>query len=115
MDVPIDVIDVTITGAKPSGYNQIVRAQVFGSKPPEGKPDPPKKMGFRHYDVFVEGFLGGTATIRITNDLVTGTHMMHYLDGTEWIPARNLNVKGKTIHGEIDVSKLHWTPIVIGT
>jgi len=67
------------------------------------------------FDVMVHGVSDGTATVTITHDSVKPGTQMQYWDGRGWTDVANLSVRGNAISGDIPVSALHGTPIVIGT
>jgi len=107
---------VSISGATTTqGVPITVNAQ-FRDKPPTGTPDHGLN-GPTFFDVKVTGISGGSVTVSITHDNVVRGTKVKYLDKDtgkwEWMKTPVLS--GGTISGSVDVGKLRWTPIVIGT
>jgi hypothetical protein len=108
-------ISVTIMGsAAPDGTSFTVISGDWGSTQPAGTGSVSLGSGI-FYDVQIEGITDGTAQICITNAAVTSATQMQYWDGTEWVNAASQTVTGTTLCGDIPVSALNGTPIVIGT
>lgn len=112
-----DEIRVSVTGhTTPSGKPFTILSKILGdanptTMAPAGIPRP------RYYDVFVDGITGGTAKVSITCDSLARNSPMRYWDkpGGTWVDVKNRSIAGGTISGDIPVSALHGTPIVIGT
>lgn len=109
-------IFVSISGAIiTSGVPITVNSQAL-DLPPLGTGD--TKLGTpTFFDVSIQGISDGSATVTVDHDNVGERTKMKYLDKTsgKWELAKNQSVSGRKIRGDIDVSKLHGTPIVIGT
>jgi hypothetical protein len=109
---------VTITGSTaPDGTSVMVISRDLGSTQPTGTGS--VSLGSSSYfDVQIQGITDGTAKVCITNAAVTSATVMEYAVGTAWVSALPYppggTVTGTTICGEIPVSALQGTPIVIG-
>ncbi len=68
------------------------------------------------YDVSISGISSGTATISITNSSVISTSAvggLYYWTGSQWKSASNVTVSGSTVSGQIPVSDLSGTELVL--
>lgn len=107
-------VKVTIAGHQLGSAPFSVHSQALGASQPPGTG--PVGLGSPlFYDVSVHGINAGTATVSITEGVVSPQSKMEYWDKGKWTAAANQSVAGGTISGEIPVSSLHGTPIVIGT
>lgn len=68
-----------------------------------------------YYDVKIEGIPDGSASVCLTSTSGKDPTVMRYLKNNAWLDAGNLKPSGRTITGEIRVSDLFGSPIIIGT
>lgn len=101
----------------PQGRPFVVRTQSLGGERPSWTTTSRLlSHPIAYYDVSVDGISGGKATISITNDSVEkGKARMQYWGGEGWVDVPGASVSDHTISGDIPVSSLHGTPIVVGT
>jgi len=104
---------VTMTGSTaPDGTSVTVISQLLGSTQPPGTGSVSLAPGV-YFDVQVLGITDGTARVCINNAAVTSGTQMQYWDGTQWVGAASQTIMGAIICGEIPVSALQGTAIVI--
>ncbi len=68
------------------------------------------------YDVIISGISSGTATVTITNSsIITSSAVggLYYWTGQQWTSATNVTVSGYTLSGQIPVSALTGTELVL--
>jgi hypothetical protein len=68
------------------------------------------------YDVIISGISSGTATVTITNSsIITSSAVggLYYWTGQQWTSATNVTVSGSTLSGQIPVSALTGTELVL--
>ncbi|MDE2589635.1 MAG: hypothetical protein KGL95_08230, partial [Patescibacteria group bacterium] len=68
----------------------------------------------KYFDVLVSGISDGTANVCIANSIVVSGSTVQYWTGSSWASATNISVSGTTICGNIPVSTLTGTNIIIG-
>ena len=108
-------IEVAVTkSAAPDGTSVALTSEVLGSKQPPKTDSKPWERGI-YFDVKVTGIRDGTARVCITNAAVESWSPMFYWDGKSWVVAVNHEVVQQTVCGDIPVSDLGRTPIIIGT
>ncbi len=111
-------VSVTITGA--GGSNATVSTQALGSDKPPGLGSV-KLNSTAYFDILVSGVSNGTARVCITSDRVTSSSSgeIQYWNGTGWVGAADQKISGSspplTVCGDIPVSALTGTPIVVGS
>ncbi|MDE1728048.1 MAG: hypothetical protein KGH81_02570, partial [Thaumarchaeota archaeon] len=69
----------------------------------------------KYFDVLVQKISDGTTNVCITNPIVTSSSTMQYWTGSSWTSATSISVSGTTICGDIPVSALTGTNIIIGS
>ena len=67
-----------------------------------------------YYDVSIVGVSDGTAQVCVTTTQGPSGLAMQYWDGSEWDSALSITVSGSTICGDIPVSALTGTNVVVG-
>ena len=107
---PSTGVSVVITGT--TGAAVTISSTNLGSSQPSGTTSTGLDPHF--FDVEVSGITGGTATVYITDTAVTPSSVMEYWTGTGWSNPQSQEASSTTICGEIPVSALIGTPIVIG-
>jgi hypothetical protein len=105
-------ISTTISGS--GGNSATVFSADLGSTQPAGT-GTISLSNSQYYDVKVNGISTGTATVCITiSSQLSSQYAMQYWDGSSWVNATNITVSGSQICGDIPVSALTGTNIVIG-
>ena len=115
-----DGVVVGITGSTASsGTGVTISSTNYGSIQPSGTGAIQLTGSPQYYDVYVSSSsglgTGATAEVSITSPSVTTNTIIQYWYNGEWNTATNISVSGTTISGDIPVSALTGTPIVIGT
>ncbi len=115
----INGVTVNISGSTaPNGTNVTISSTSFGGTSPSGI-GAVNLNGAQYYDVNVSSVfnLGNNATahISISSSAATSNAIMSYWYNGVWNKANNVRISGSTISGDIPVSDLGGTPIVIGT
>ncbi|MDG6906735.1 MAG: hypothetical protein JRN20_13220, partial [Nitrososphaerota archaeon] len=70
--------------------------------------------GAKYYDVKVGGVSSGTAQVCVVDTQANSNTVMEYWNGTSWLHASNIVVAGTKVCGDIPVSALTGTNIVLG-
>jgi hypothetical protein len=113
----LDATPITGVSVSVSGSSTLLSDATIITKDLPGQPTGTGVLdlsGSAFYDVQISGITDGTARVCITSPSVTAQTSMSYWNGTGWISATNTSVSGSTICGDIPVSFLDGTPIVVG-
>jgi parallel beta-helix repeat protein len=115
---PTTGADVTINGSTAAnGTNVTLTSQVWGTTQPPGTGSVTLSSAF-FFDVQITGITTGTADVCITNATIKSAEVMQYWYGEAWVNATQITwIKGTgevTVCGDIPVSALNGTPIVVG-
>ncbi len=112
-------IQITVTGAtSPQGTVESVNSFIYSSTPPSTT-NVYSQLGTQpllFVDVRLTPNVGGTATVCVTNGTISSSNWMYYetTNSSSWTSAFNVQfVAPNTLCGEIPVSMLYGTPIVI--
>ena len=97
------------------GKEVSVTSKALDSRPSETKLPKLKPPTYFDVKILQDEISDGSANICITDASVKSTTKMQYWKKPEWLNAKNWTVSRQTICGDIPVSELHRTPIVIGT